>query len=257
MGFEWVEKDLGGIKDITYSQVGITGYNTYPFEDIKIRERYKWEEYNSTDYGTHQSIELIRNNLFNMDSGAAHYRVGKNWKVQFLVYTENFDYTQDEIDDESLVDDIGNALLDSFVVFTLEEDGYISVDVNSDHTGIANFNVRKNATDWIYKDSPRVNNETQLVVLKTWHYEEVSDEEGEPVAPPEDDELWDEGNDQDYDPPVKDDDDDDDNDDDDSQDDDDDGDMDTDDDDGDKTMDYLIFFGALALVAFAFGFIRN
>lgn len=248
MDFEWVEKDLGGIEDITKSQVGITGYNTYPFEDIKIRERYKWEEYNSTSYGTHQSLELIRNNLFNRDSGAAHYRVGKNWKVQFLVYTENFDYTQDEIDDESLVDDIGNALLDSFVVFTLEEDGYLSIDVNSDHTGIANFNVRKNATDWIYKDSPRVNNETQIVILKTWHWEQVATDEGDMIEPPTEDDLWQEGNDQDYTPPKDDDKDD-------SQDDKDDGDVSTDDDD--NTLDYLIFAGAIALVLFAFGFIRN
>jgi len=158
-----------------------------------------------------------------------------------LVYTENYDYTEDNVDDDDLVDDIGNALGDSYVVFTLTEDGYVSVDVNSDHTGIANFNIRKDGSRFIFKDSPAVNNEAKLVVLKTWHWEDTNE--------PEDteDELWQEGND-------------------------DRNDNNNSDDDNDNNggggggssgtddeivlSDYLFFFAGLGLLAFAFGLLR-
>ena len=186
----WVEKDLGGIKDIVESQVGITGYNTYPFQDIQIVGKYRWERYNTTTYGSHQGLELDNFGFLSGTSGAAHFKCGKNWKIQMLVYTENYDYTEDNIDDDDLVDDVGNALGDSYVVFTLTEDGYVSIDVNSEHTGIANFNIRKDASRFIYKDSKKVNNEAKLVVLKTWHWEDTNEPEEDT-----EDELWQEGND--------------------------------------------------------------
>jgi len=243
--FGWVEKDLGGIKDIVESQVGVTGYNTYPFSNIEVRGKYRWEEYNSTSYGKHQSLELDNFGFLSGTSGAAHFKCRKNWKIQMLVYTENYDYTEDNVDDDDLVDDIGNAVGDSFVVFTLTEDGYVSVDVNSDHDGIANFNIRKDATRFIFKDSKAVNNEAQLVVLKCWHWEDTTE--------PEDteDELWDEGNDDRN-----------------EKKDDDNSDDDDDDENGggggsggagtDEILasDYLFFFAALGLLAVAFGLLR-
>ena len=239
----WVEKDLGGIKTIVESQVGVTGYNTYPFQDIEVVGKYRWEDYNTTKYGKHEGLELDNFGFLSGTSGAAHFKCGKNWKIQMLVYTENYDYTEDNVDNDDLVDDIGNALGDSYVVFTLTEDGYVSVDVNSDHTGIANFNIRKDASRFIFKNSPAVNNEAKLVVLKTWHWEDTNE--------PEDteDELWQEGNDDRNDNNSNDD----------------------DDDDNDLSgggggsggtddemvlSDYLFFFAGIGLLAVAFGLLR-
>lgn len=241
----WVEKDLGGIKDIVESQVGVTGYNTYPFQDIEIVGKYRWEYYNTTSYGKHQGLELDNFGFLSGTSGAAHFKCGKNWKIQMLVYTENYDYTSDNIDNDDLVDDVANALGDSYVVFTLTEDGYVSIDVNSDHSGIANFNIRKDASRFIYKDSPQVNNEAKIVVLKTWHWEDTNE--------PEDteDELWEEGNDKRNENQDN------------SNDDDDDEDGDNGGGGGGSTtdtdtdwMDYAFFFGGIGLLAFAFGLLR-
>ena len=239
----WVEKDLGGIKTIVESQVGVTGYNTYPFQDIEVVGKYRWEDYNTTKYGKHEGLELDNFGFLSGTSGAAHFKCGKNWKIQMLVYTENYDYTEDNVDNDDLVDDIGNALGDSYVVFTLTEDGYVSVDVNSDHKGIANFNIRKDGSRFIFKDSPAVNNEAKLVVLKTWHWEDTNE--------PEDteDELWDEGNDKRNE-----------NENDNSDDDDDDngggGGGSSGTDDEIVLSDYLFFFAGIGLLAVAFGLLR-
>lgn len=239
MAKEWVPLDLGGIRDITEAQVGITGYNQYPFEDIKVRETYTWEDYNSTKYGSHQALEL-QNKVFGT-SGAATYRAAKDYRIKMLIYSENYDYFPDEVKSgmsDKLIE-IKNALGDSFIVFWLDgsTDDYVSCDIDGEHSGIGNFSLRLGG-DFVFKGSPKMNNECKFVVLETEYYQEVgelepTDEERQQDAIDNRNEDPDFNPDIDFNPPE------------------DGGDLDSSDED-DRSILWLVAIGAVVLVAIGF-----
>lgn len=199
MAREWVDYNnppVGiGIRDVIKSQVGTTDYLPYPFENIMVREDYKWAEYNYTKYGTHQALEL-QHRPFNKDnSGAAHFRPDPNYKVKMLLYSEKNNYFQDQITSANLkkLDDEGSPVFDSYIVFTLDgsKGDYVSVDVAGKQSGIANFNLKVNG-EWIAQDSDAMNNECTLVILGMEYYQEVDEETGF-TEPPTQEERENEG----------------------------------------------------------------
>lgn len=172
----WKTLDLGGIEDIVKSQVGTTGYNKFPFENVLLEGDWRFDKYR----GTEQAVFLNDLDLFRGTSGAAHFRVANDYRVKMMVYTQNYDWFQDNVKDASLLDKMQNALGDSLIEFTLNgaTDDYVSVDVDGEVSGIANFNLRING-EWAFKDSPKINDEVLLTVISVEVYEEPDTTEDE------------------------------------------------------------------------------
>jgi len=172
----WVPLELGGIKTILEAQTGVTGYNQYPFEDVRFYGNWNWGNYNSSTYGSHQALRLDDVDLFNIKSGGVHLRAAKDYKIRMLVYTQNYDYFPDYVKDASLLERIDNALGDSFIVFTLDgsTDDYLSIDIDQEHSGVANFNLRLGG-EFAFQSSPRINDEVDVVILGVESYEDLDD----------------------------------------------------------------------------------
>jgi len=133
-----------------------------PFEDIDIKNNYEWQD----------GGELIRlDESYWSASGAFHCKPKNGYMLIMRVATENTDFFQDQIKDTyeykgddnesdppSDVDWVKEVYTyedtaffaenQSNVIFTLYGDtdprDYISIDVDGDHSGIADFKIRKN-----------------------------------------------------------------------------------------------------------------
>lgn len=133
-----------------------------PFEDIEVKGNYSWQD----------GGELIRlDESYWSDSGAFHCKPKSGYMLIMRIATENTDFFQDQIKDTyeykggdnesdppSDVDWVKEVYTyedtaffsenQSNVIFTLYGDtdprDYVSLDVDGDISGIANFKIRKN-----------------------------------------------------------------------------------------------------------------
>ena len=177
---EWVEIELGGLKDIVYAQTGRTGFNKYPFEDIDIRQAFQWTARAGigSDESDGQVLRLRHNAFFKDDSGAASFKAANNYKVEMVLISDNYDYFNDEMLIKNRVEEEKNIVTDSYVRSILDgnTNDYVSIDTGSDHSGIANFNLRLNG-DFIYKDSKKMSNDCDVMVTRVWYYQEMTEPE--------------------------------------------------------------------------------
>lgn len=198
---EWVEMDsLGGIETIIKNQTGQTGFLRYPFEVIEIKNAYDYTSRAVYDAGSGQDdgVEVLRlrhNSFFRADSGAAKFKVANNYKVEMVFISDNYDYFQDEIlsGKEGYVEEMKNILTDSYLRVVLDgnTDDYVSIDVDGDHAGIGNFNMRVNG-EFVFKDSPKMNNDCDIWIQRVWYYQEI--DEPEPTEEERQDEAIEEYN---------------------------------------------------------------
>ena len=175
----WVEY-TGSFKDA----ISISKTDGMPFKTVRgPKDQYTWQ-----DSG---KLLKLHENTFS-SSGALHLRVAEGWRVAFRIATENTDYFQDNIREEYVVEgDKGdtpdhNEVDEVFVyedkaffqenqsnvLFTLYEDDYLSVDVDGDHSNIANFSLNKGTVSYDVSTDREMSDDTFVRMIKAWYWVE-------------------------------------------------------------------------------------
>jgi len=173
----WVEY-TGSFKDA----ISISKTDGMPFKTVRgPKDQYTWQ-----DSG---KLLKLHENTFS-SSGALHLRVAEGWRVAFRIATENTDYFQDNIREEYVVEgDKGdtpdhNEVDEVFVyedkefwqenqsnvLFTLYEDDYLSVDVDGDHSNIANFSLNKGTVAYDVSTDREMSDDTFIRMIKAWYW---------------------------------------------------------------------------------------
>jgi len=171
----WVEY-TGSFKDA----ISVSKTDGAPFKTVRgPKDEYTWQD-------SGKLLKLHENTW--SSSGALHLRVAEGWRVAFRIATENTDYFQDNVRDEYLVegemgDDPTHNEVDevwvyedkdfwqenqSNVVFTLYEDDYLSIDVDGDHSNIANFSLNKGTVDYDVSTDREMSDDTFVRMIKAW-----------------------------------------------------------------------------------------
>lgn len=173
----WVEY-TGSFKDA----ISISKTDGMPFKTVRgPKDQYTWQ-----DSG---KLLKLHENTFS-SSGALHLRVADGWRVAFRIATENTDYFQDNIREEYVVegdkgdtpdhDEVDEVFVyedkdfwqenQSNVVFTLYEDDYLSVDVDGDHSNIANFSLNKGTVAYDVSTDREMSDDTFIRMIKAWYW---------------------------------------------------------------------------------------
>ena len=112
------------------------------------------------------------------DSGAVKLAVAPNWRVTLLVATDNNNYWKDNGSYPQYT--FRPALLnrqDAMIVTLTGNDGdYISLDVDSDVSGIARYALRIGGVNYADSNPAKINDEVRVAILRAEHLEEVQDE---------------------------------------------------------------------------------
>jgi len=173
----WVEYE-GTFKDA----LKISEEAGAPFKTVRgPKNGYEWQ-----DSG---KLLKLEENTFS-SSGAIHVRVAEGWRVAFRIATENTDYFNDNIRDAYLVkgekddtpfhDEVDEVFVyedkswiqenQSNVLFTLYENDYLSVDVDGDHSNIANFSLNKGGESYDVKKDREMSDDTFVRMIKAWYW---------------------------------------------------------------------------------------
>ena len=190
----WVEY-TGSFKDA----ISISRTNNVPFKTVRgPKDEYTWQ-----DSG---KLLKLHENTFS-SSGALHLRVADGWRVAFRIATENTDYFNDNIKSEYMANDAssntfigmntGGTSTDnedpvgehdevsevwvyedkdfwqenqSNVLFTLYGDDYLSVDVDGDHSNIANFSLHKGTVNYDVSTDREMSDDTFIRMIKAWYW---------------------------------------------------------------------------------------
>ena len=162
-----------------------------PFKTVKLKDEYTWQ-----DDG---NLLKLHENTWSK-SGALHLRVADGWRVAFRIATENTDYFNDNIKDSYMANDsssntFGGTTTDneettgehdevdevwvyedkdfwqenqSNVLFTLYGEDYLSVDVDGDYDGIANFSLNKGTVNYDVSTDREMSDDTFVRMVKAW-----------------------------------------------------------------------------------------
>lgn len=165
------------MEDLIKSQIDED--KTFPFENILLRNDYNYDALgNIRLYGKDR---LQR--LGGQKGGAIKLEAAHNWKITLKLTTTKGGYFEDNID-------LGGAEVTggqwgrSYAEFTLDgrNEDYLSLDLNSDHSGIAVFALRVNGYKISVDNPPQFGgHDVYIHLVKVEHYEEESDVAG-PVS---------------------------------------------------------------------------
>lgn len=98
-------------------------------------------------------------------SGAFKITMNSGWMVKFVLFTENTNYMDHNLDDHGAYYADGEKIR-----FWLgQENDYISVDIDQEVTGIANFRIRKNGVQWTVTNPDNFNDEVFVRMLAAIH----------------------------------------------------------------------------------------
>jgi len=182
----------------TYNQNIKTAYNRAGdangcFETFTTKGKYEWKddwsEFNfwwvdedgkSIEPQPSKYLLLKDNDIPWSNSSAAQMKVAAGWRVTVQMATDNNNYWDDNTEgniDGYYANTTATNRQDFITVVLTGDDGdYISIDLDEEFSGIANFRIRTNGA-MINADSPKnINDEVRIRLVKVEHWEPVQDE---------------------------------------------------------------------------------
>ena len=128
-----------------------------------------------TDFG---SLQLDDSDVWGWTSGSFHAKLNKNWMVKMNVWSDNFDYFEENLtpekvarfDDESFSGN-GDGYTDFINFYLIEEDDYISLDIDGiADNGVATFKLVIEGVNYAISNPPDSDNEAKVWLKEVWHW---------------------------------------------------------------------------------------
>lgn len=197
----WVEKRLYTMKEL-YTNAGQAGS---PTSEFLLKGQYRWKNLGSSKSGAifvnssgdhlfKQSgrdglavddyLLLVDDDLPFRDSSAAKIRCATGWKIELVLATDNNNYWTDNT--SGLDTWTGRPALanrQDYARVTLEGGDWVSVDIDSEFSKIANLTIMQNGQQMSINSPDNVDDEVRIIAKRVWHYEELQDEVQGPLLP--------------------------------------------------------------------------
>lgn len=147
-----------------------------PFKSLIVNGNYSFTE--------HGSLLLEDVDTWGQgNSGAVHFKVGKNWKMQVEIEVENNNYFQDFVNTNSNRIKVGKSkhyigTNDSHVFIDMVENDWVSLDVDAlDGNGIATMKIVLGGKQYANQsDVYRANDEAYFKIKSIEHFEEITED---------------------------------------------------------------------------------
>jgi len=189
----------------TYSQNIKTAFNNAgqsngAFSEFSVKGKYEWKddysEFNfwwvdsngdAIDPQPSKYLLLKDNDVPFSNSSAAKMVVAPGWRVTVQMATDNNNYWDDNtkgtINGYNAKTTATNRQDFITVVLNGDDGDYISIDLDEEFSGIANFRIRSGGS-MINADSPKnIDDEVRIRLVKVEHWEPVQDEVQGPLEP--------------------------------------------------------------------------
>ena len=196
----WVEKRIYTMKEL-YNNRGSAGN---PVQEFLLKGQYRWKNLGSSksgamflnENGDHlfkiagdrdgQAVDdyllLVDDDLPFRDSSAAKIRCATGWRIELVLSTDNNDYWTENT--SGLTTWTGRPALanrQDYVRVTLEGGDWVSVDIDSEFSKIANLTIMQNGQEMSINSPDNVDDEVRIIARRVWHYEELQDEVQGPI----------------------------------------------------------------------------
>lgn len=126
--------------------------------------------------GSNPYLELNNTEMWGT-SDAVHLMLKAGWMVRMKLFTENFRHFEENIVEEyqdRFSDDSfqqRGGMYDEFIKFWfIQEDDYISVDIDEEHSGIANFALRLHGVKYTISNPENFDNECEIKLMEAWKW---------------------------------------------------------------------------------------
>ena len=196
----WVEKRIYTMREL-YNNRGSAGN---PVQEFLLKGDYAWKDLGSSKSGA-MFLDEDGNHLFKKagdrdgmaiddylllydddtpwgESSAAKIRCAVGWKIELVLSTDNNNYWTDNT--EGLTTWTGRPALanrQDYARVTLEGGDWVSVDIDSEFSKIANLTIMEGGIERSINSPDNVNDEVRIIAKRIWHYEELQDEVQGPI----------------------------------------------------------------------------
>jgi len=198
----WVEKRIYTMKEL-YNNRGSAGN---PVSEFMLKGDYKWKNLGSSKSGAmflnedgdhlfkiagDRDGQAVDDYLLLIDddtpwgaSSAAKIRCATGWKIELVLATDNNNYWTDNT--SGLDTWTGRPALanrQDYARVTLEGGDWVSVDIDSEFSKIANLTIMERGVERSINSPDNVDDEVRIIAKRVWHYEEMQDEVQGPLLP--------------------------------------------------------------------------
>ena len=198
----WVEKRYYSMKEL-YNNRGLSGN---PVQEFLLKGSYAWKDLASArsqtlffdenddhlfpkagsrdGYKRDDYLLLKDNDIPFMDSSAAKIRCAVGWKIELVLSTDRNDYWTENTSGLTTWT-ARPALLNrqDYVRVTLEGGDWVSVDLDSEFSKIANLTIMQGGQEMSINSPDNVDDEVRIIAARVWHYEVKQDEVQGPLLP--------------------------------------------------------------------------
>ena len=145
-----------------------------PFKALEIKGEYEWDNSGDLELLNYEGVQL---RFTRKDSGGFHAMLKAGYQVKMKIFTENFRYFEDNIkseyEDRFSSDSFQQrgAGYDEYIrVWMMRENDYLSIDIDGDIKGIANFRLRLDGDFYNVSNPDNFDNEVEIDIDEVWFW---------------------------------------------------------------------------------------
>ncbi|MBT7377744.1 MAG: hypothetical protein HN820_06275 [Candidatus Marinimicrobia bacterium] len=127
-------------------------------------------------FTSHGSLRLDNSDTWGT-SGSFHAKLAKNWMVKINLWSDNFNYFEDNLKDNKidLFDDDsfsgnGDGYTDWINFWLIEENDYFSLDIDNERSDTAQLKVVIEGVTYTSSNPPNSDNEAKVWLKEVWHW---------------------------------------------------------------------------------------
>lgn len=143
-----------------------------PFKALELKGEYEWDNSGDLELLNYEGVQLRFNRK---DSAGFHAMLKAGWQVKMKIFTENFRYFEDNIkmeyEDRFSSDSFqqtGGGYDEYIRVWMMREGDYLSIDIDGDIKGIANFRLKLDGDFYNVSNPDNFDNEVEIDVDEVW-----------------------------------------------------------------------------------------
>ena len=130
----------------------------------------------NNSFTSHGSLRLDNSDTWGT-SGSFHAKLAKNWMVKINLWSDNFNYFEDNLKDNKIdrFDDDsfsgnGDGYTDWINFWLIEENDYFSLDIDNERSDTAQLKVVIEGVTYTSSNPPNSDNEAKVWLKEVWHW---------------------------------------------------------------------------------------